>query len=296
MNENRPTRGVIYVATGEQYISEAITSATSLKNHMKAIDIVLYSNNSNINADCFDEVKTFNETRGDYGDSIITPDMLQFDRTIFLDTDTYVCSDISELFELLNRFDIAASHNPGSRITRSNNIVPAEGVPQAFPLYNTGVIALRNNAAVNNLLQKWMEVYNVKSSQSNSKLNQPAFRQAVYHSDVEIATLPSEYNCRIKYSGTAGFLADEAKIIHGRHSKDLSEIAKILNKDTGVRVFSFNKYPIEIRTASPSLLFYIMTILAEKQGHHTYKNRFVNSIRNRGVLETINKIITKIKN
>jgi alpha-N-acetylglucosamine transferase len=34
-------------------------------------------------------------------------------QTIFLDTDTYVIDNIDELFDLLERFDIAAAHAPG---------------------------------------------------------------------------------------------------------------------------------------------------------------------------------------
>lgn len=34
-----------------------------------------------------------------------------FEHTIFLDTDTFVCGDFSELFDLLDHFDIAMSHD-----------------------------------------------------------------------------------------------------------------------------------------------------------------------------------------
>jgi len=35
-----------------------------------------------------------------------------FNRTVFLDTDTQVCSEFFELFDLLDRFDLAVAHAP----------------------------------------------------------------------------------------------------------------------------------------------------------------------------------------
>lgn len=282
-------RGVIYVAVGKQYIEEAVVSARSLKECMDDVHITIYTD-TQIDTECFDEIKLIDETRGDYGDSIIRPEMLQYERTLFLDTDTFVTSDVSELFKLLDRFDIAAVHNPGSRTTDPSDGQPAQGVPDSFPLYNTGVLVMNRSETIKELLKEWANAYYEHVAASGKKLNQPAFREAVYHSGVKIGTLPPEYNCRVRYDGSAGALTDEVKIVHGRHPMELGELAEELNSTIDLRAFSYKKYPLRVDTRAPNIRFYLNSLLYEDWEDYTYRGRFLRSIRERGFTETIKRV------
>ncbi|WP_436344040.1 hypothetical protein [Natronorubrum sp. FCH18a] len=290
----KPSKGVVYIATGEEYVREATMSAKSLKDHMPNIKISLFTD-VYMDIEYFDEIHLIEDTRGDYGDSILQPEMVCYERTLFIDTDTYITDDISELFCLLDVFDVAAAHNPGNRTTSEDRGYPAQNVPESFPLYNTGVLVLKRNESVFDLLTNWKSIYQEHVSKTESALNQPAFREALYHSDVQIATLSNEYNCRVRYGGSTGFLTSDVKIVHGRHPENLAEIAKLLNSKSGMRVFSYKCYPLRIDTSSPSIRFYLRTIFTEEQKHYTYRGRFFSSISKRGIIDTLKRVSRDIK-
>ena len=79
-----------------------------------------------------------------------------FEKTLLLDTDTYVCADISDLFAILERFDIAMTHERPYR----DDFPASSGVPDAFVEFNQGVIAFRRSYEVQDALKEslsWTE-------------------------------------------------------------------------------------------------------------------------------------------
>lgn len=282
-----PTRGVVYIATGEQYIKEAHRSVQSLKDACGDIHTTLFTDDK-VGSEYFDDIRQLEDPDHDFGDSILKPSMTPYDKTLFLDSDTHICGDITDVFELLDRFDIAAAHNPGSRVPEAVSGYKPQDLPDAFPLYNTGVIAYRDTEAVNEFFADWEDTY--FRSKTGSGLNQPAFRKTLFQSDLEIATLPSEYNLRIRYKGSTGFMTDTVKIVHGRHPAELSTVAKHMNAKTGMRVFTMKKWPIEVTSKSPGLRYYILALIKEDTKTGSFRRRFVTSIRNRGVADTLSRV------
>jgi hypothetical protein len=69
-----------------------------------------------------------------------------FEKTLLLDTDTYVCADISDLFAILERFDIALTHERPYR----DDFPFRSGVSEAFVEFNQGVITFRRSYEVQN--------------------------------------------------------------------------------------------------------------------------------------------------
>lgn len=63
--------------------------------------------------------------------------------------------------------------------------------------------------------------------------DQPSFREAVFNSELKIATLTPEYNCRFIIPT---FISGKVKILHGR-CDDLSLVAKKTNYKTMPRFF-----------------------------------------------------------
>lgn len=221
MNE---TRGVVYIASGEKYIEEAKTSVKSLKKHNPELEATLYTNDS-INPKEFDQIKQIERPVASMSDSLINPEMMPYDKNLFLDSDTYVNKNISELFSVLDKFDILFCHNPGGKRIKH--------LPKCFRKYNTGVIAYKNNQEIEKLFKKWEE-YQEKSSDPNREYrggNQAAFARAVYESQPGFLTLPPEYNVRIPVCGT---LDGEVKILHGRPRNTTHQkiIKKLNKKDT----------------------------------------------------------------
>ncbi len=237
------SRGVLYYAVGEKYVREAIRSAESLRQWMPNIAIGIATGSlleSVPGANVFDEVVRI----GDDGFSFHDVKGLHrtpFEQTIFLDTDTYVCRDIGDLFELLNHFDLAVAHDSVRFSPQLDSpylayVLPE--VPAAFPEMNTGVVAFRNSEQVQAFFASWKQLY---AEQCNGPIrpyhDQPAFTEALYRSKLRFTTLPHEYNCRFN---SAGYLAYPARVLHGRHP-DMPSVAEKLNAYSGPRIFWYNR-------------------------------------------------------
>lgn len=282
-------RGVMYIATGEKYINEANLSSSSIKNHSDLPTIIWTDSPSKVNSEVFDCVHRINSANNDFGDSIFSLDQTPFEKTLFLDTDTYVCGDISSMFNSLDRFDVIAAHNPGSRSAKKRGGYRAD-VPEAFPQYNTGVVGFNSTDRVRSLFQLWEKIYQNTKEETKLNLNQPAFREALYNSNVRIGTLPSEYNFRIHHQGSVGFAADEVRIVHGRHPAGLKKIAQEINKEIDMRVYTPTKWPIEVINRRPNIIYLIHTLINEENYERSLKKRLFKSIKNDGVMDTLHKL------
>ena len=78
-----------------------------------------------------------------------------YDRTLFIDADTYVVDPVSELFSVLDQFDCAATHEEYlstdwfSRYSRQD-------IPESFPEFNTGILMLKRSDKMERFLQSWV--------------------------------------------------------------------------------------------------------------------------------------------
>src|SRR5205809_247130 len=95
--------GFIYVAQGEKFIQEAIASAKSLRDHMGRCHITAYVSEKCDGCEIFD---CLINTEGEFNRLTKIQALLRtsYDRTIFLDTDTFICGDLSALFKVLDEF------------------------------------------------------------------------------------------------------------------------------------------------------------------------------------------------
>jgi hypothetical protein len=234
----------VYVATGTRYVAEAVRSAVSCRVHMPNRKILLLTPDE-VDHEVFDVVISFGRDIGD-------PFLLKIagiaaagvERFVFLDTDTYLLDDISELDELLDRFDIAAAHAP---VRLQSNLWPQareflEGIPICFPEYNTGVIALRNSPRMRAMFAGWKADYLVhtRSAQPPRTQDQASFRSAVYRSELRIATLPPEYNCRFNYPVS---VCGKVKLLHGRGDLSyLDRVGREVNRKSGFRVVTRDSF------------------------------------------------------
>lgn len=287
-----PAEGIVYIAAGRDYIEEACRSARSVAAAGGDLHTTVFAD-ERFSSPHVDDVRLLADPGGDVGDSIVGPDLSPYDRTLFLDTDTHVREDLSGIFDLLDRFDIAAAHNPGSRTARKG-YSPGD-VPESFPQYNTGVILFADRPAVADCMSAWERIYREHRAETFRDLNQPAFRAALYRSDLQVATLPSEYNLRIRYQGSAGFLTDSPKIVHGRHPAGLARVGDAIAAEEGMRTYSQREWPISVTTRQPSLGYYLRTLPTEGTRPHTFRGRFLESIRKRGLRDTLARVGRDVK-
>jgi hypothetical protein len=126
---------------------------------------------------------------------------------------------------VLDNFDIAVSTIADNEFTLSDT------VPTSFPEYNTGVVCF-SKETTEAFISDWKFRYK-EYLQDGIRMNQPSFREALYQSELRIATLPTEYNCRINFGG---YLTDTVRIIHGR-IQNPDDIITELNKTNQPRIF-----------------------------------------------------------
>jgi hypothetical protein len=90
------------------------------------------------------------------------------------------------------------------------------GVPQSFVQPNTGVILYRNGAKMESMVREWLRIYrNQLQEQVSPPNDQPAFKKAVFESDLRPYILPPEYNLRLDKPYFVGGNMT-AKILHAR--------------------------------------------------------------------------------
>jgi len=271
------SKGVVYVASGEKYVDEAESSALSLKKHNPNLPITIFTD-SDIDSDVFDQVLNLRDPIELPADSMLSEDHIIYDKNLFLDSDTRVCANIMDIFELLESSDIALAH----AATRTRDSYRRNGfdIPDSFPEYNSGVIAYNNTDSIVELFEDWKRIY--KEGFGN-QLNQLSFRAALYESSLDIHTLPPEYNYR---THVVGFASGPVKILHGRmHKSSLEELENHINETTERRVITWDKWPCRVvNTNDKSIVYktgYLYRILKTKIREEGMSETLASIFRNR---------------
>ena len=222
--------GFCYVADTAGYLDEAMHSIASLRVHMGDVPVAVVTPRTLFRSERF--VTDWIELRQSRNGPIIKTNscLAPYDRVIFLDTDTYVSGDLTDVFKVLDAFDIAVVHD----VTRVRDY-GRHGIPQAFYDYNTGFIAFRNNDAMRDFFDCWEEEYDLLLDQYGVKNDQPAFRVALWRThQVRHATLSSEHN----FIGcVAGSVEGTVRLVYDR-SDSLQRLASTLNHELGPRAFA----------------------------------------------------------
>ena len=193
INEN----GFLYIVTGEGYVQECLFSIKSLKKY-NTEKICVFSE---------EKYRNMFEKDCDYFFSINSKlqrpkveyiSQSPFKNTVYLDSDTFINENISDLFQLLNKYDFGGAFcNARKRENYSKLISKYKNIPYSFSEVNTGVMIFNNSLQVKNLFKKWNEYYYKYLTKTNG-WDQPSFRVALWESNVKLCHLPPEYNVRPK--------------------------------------------------------------------------------------------------
>jgi hypothetical protein len=215
-------QGLLYTISSHNhgaYLREAARSANSFRTFLPETPILLFTDATEFDDPAFDHVEH---------QEFVVPSQLgnrqhmngvllarqeamlrtPFDRTLVMGADTLAVSpDVRALFELMERFDIAAAHAPFRvNVGSGEGVVP--DVPVSFPEFNCEIIVFRRSEKVLAMLEKWREMYRCDTFAHPH--DQGTFRYLMYMEDLRIATLPPEYNYR------GNDLRSDTVIIHNR--------------------------------------------------------------------------------
>lgn len=230
--------GIVYIATGNKYIAECKISAKSAKKVMPNIPISIWTDQEiKKGKDYFDNIEIIQSPTYSFFDKIKPLEQSKYDKTLFVDTDTYFLDSIYELSQLLDHFDLAYCHAPW-RISPGENGVIGDEIPICFPEPNTGVILYRKTEQVLQLIRNWGNIYAEQLKQNNPPSHdQPAFRKALYFSEIRCTVLPTEYNLRTVFPVFKGG-GCTVKILHGR-DPSLTRAINTVNTKKGVNCYDF---------------------------------------------------------
>jgi hypothetical protein len=232
--------GIMYSCFGERYIAEAARAARSSLRHNHVPHLIFAAGEvrdppPGVTIVGFEPISS-----APFVDRIANMRRSPFERTLCLDTDTFVVEEMVGVFELLEHYDLALAQAPAYR-----GLDDPE-VPAAFPEFNCGVVAWRSSERVAEFLRCWEETYRAwlvedvltgldgEAHPSRSEIgDQPAFRRCAWQHGMKVATLPPEYNLRLGFRTT---VVDRVRLLHG-HTKRYEKLAKQYNEKIVPRTY-----------------------------------------------------------
>lgn len=180
-------QGVIYVAQGAGYLDLAERSARSLKALNPGLAIDLFTDLAP-DTGLFDRVAPIPDGPSP---KLASLGASRFVQTLYLDCDTLCLAPLGDLFDVLDRFELAVAHD----VRRTSDLIrtgTGEKVPYAFPQMNCGVLLYRRSEPVARFLAEWQAAYQA----AGLDRDQPSFRDVLWRSDLRFYVLPPEFNLR----------------------------------------------------------------------------------------------------
>ena len=229
-------KAIIYIASGKEYIDEAVRSARSVGKQYSPLlctpdDITIKD------SICFDAVLSLPKFNTGYWylDLVnylnlavdqLYPDIKQI---LLLDTDTYVCGDLSDFFAILDRFDIA-----GTQAIGRETMVHRDDIPASFPELHVGALAFNRNDAVKLLFKEWLKIYQDNPEYYGNN-DQGPLREALWrNTDIRLGILPTEFCFRYRWGGLVN---GQVRVLHGRENNTpYEDVAKAVNGNR-IRVY-----------------------------------------------------------
>lgn len=244
--------GYLFAVSGDQYVLEAIHSAKTVRKvHSDARIALVTDHKTTVPSDhifdaviritlpCFSNPKLLGHAA-----KLLGLGNSPYQKTIFLDSDTFIIENCQELFEVLNWFDMMVCHDYHEIRWPMVQNKPLVGCNP----YNSGVLAFQSNETVKKFLSEWYErfIQNYEIYQGD----QPAFMEALLYVNLKTYSLQTIYNFRFNQFLTIS--SGLVKILHGRHP-DLPLIAQRVNASTNHRCWNPKLWRCQSWQDAPSL-------------------------------------------
>jgi len=232
--------GYVYAVCGaESFLQEAVTSATSLQRVDDEAHVTLITTPSLAGegraAAPFDHVVEVGDDTVDGRDvdwqtglsfkAATIYEHSPYERTLFLDSDTYFVDNCRSLFRLLDYFGLCISKpgGYGNPFTKEGREV------YGYSEYNSGVILFRKDEPNEALFTAWQEAFGTGEFWGDQR----ALTYVLLESDVTPYVLPNNWNA---FFGEFQQFGGRVHLLHGRH-RDLPYVAERVNVTTAGRVW-----------------------------------------------------------
>jgi hypothetical protein len=189
--------GVLYVALGAPYLAMALTSIASLRVFNPTTPVCVVTNVSKNPPQLplwnteFKWIFVDETTRRNRHVKLNMYSLTPFTKTLYLDCDTLVLSDVSQMSFFLDYFDVALVpfENPpeidGRKLLFDDTVQMRD-----LPYFNSGVIGFREGIKVKSFFDCWRCRYEYH----HFKRDQPSCLEALYTSDVHLVPLAQKWN------------------------------------------------------------------------------------------------------
>ena len=213
----KPEIGILYVATGQQYLLEAFRSAQISRTTTSLPIAICTDLHFDLKSSPFDFYFKHPCPKYSYRDKIpplIDPPFL---RTLYLDTDAFVIQNSS-------LFNAECSFTPDLCAVRAPVRIPPgwrdNSVPDFFPEVNTGVLFFKHSSITQSLFVSWLKLYDNLFDSCNQNWDQASFRSVLWSMiqslSIDFMSVPQEFNIRTTKPWIVG-RGSFAYIIHGRY-------------------------------------------------------------------------------
>ncbi len=220
-------KGYLYIAYGEAFTKEALLSIESLK-RFTDIPVAIFTDQPRDMVG--DKVEIYAQIEANHLRAKVDyMDQSPFINTVFLDSDTVIVRNCDDMFDLLERFDVAIVNDYARKRLKYSKIVPEYGeIPYAFSEANSGVIAFNSSTRTQTFLKMWKE-YFYKYFRETNGWDQISFRISLWKSNVRIHHMPFEYNVRSaenrekqrRYKHEFGEDHMESRIVHIHYDSEI---------------------------------------------------------------------------
>ncbi|KOP24063.1 hypothetical protein AMR41_22005 [Hapalosiphon sp. MRB220] len=156
----------------------------------------------------------------------------EFDQTIFLDSDICLLTNINDVFDDLDKFDLLLTEDVQPAIAKATNLLRGnqqENLPNVLQIlqsvglplqensiqYNSGLIAFRQNEIVQNFFAEFQKYFQVIQNHQDQLLlrDQGAFAAAIETVHPKIKVLPPTYNYLSKWKDCYQ-IEEDIKVLH----------------------------------------------------------------------------------
>ncbi|MFZ5964209.1 hypothetical protein ACOXXX_14785 [Thalassococcus sp. BH17M4-6] len=182
------TCGFVFAASGQAYATLAEQACDTLRNTNPGFEVDLFTD-CDVRPGLFSRVHPLD--RSWFRPKFEALLKSRFDRTIYLDCDLVVVADLSDVFWLLQKHDIAAAHAPVRNAGFATSCWRTE-IPNSFPMINAGVMGVRNSPESRAFLSDCQTAL----IESGLPRDQIIVRELLWQSGLRLAVLPPEYNVR----------------------------------------------------------------------------------------------------
>ena len=186
--------GLIMAAVGAPHVAAANRALGTFRRHAPGLAACLFTDRPDL-AEGWTETRVL--TAAHSRSKVDVLPQSPYVRTLYVDTDTLALTDVTPVFALLERFDLAIAHVALWQRPGQNRRLEGE-VPYVFPQLNSGVIVYRKDGAGGRLLADWAAAYHRGRAEKGLRTDQTTLREAMWaRPDLRLYVLPPQWNKRV---------------------------------------------------------------------------------------------------